>query len=239
MIAKISKSLRNWNALYGGSKHAVLTEKIWYYWGHLTETFKGRGSMRMAHCESTVVHNLAKKTILHTFFNWSNLRKPSGIIKILVRNQPGWPAGFRLRLTQPIGWFFPNLKKVNFLKQTLNLIIAGYVVGAWKKEAGSLKCEWFLQRGQNEVFVKRDMGQPMRSSATSTSSQSVSCLGRSRRFHPKQFKTTFYFPTIMECRLRLSGREVAEFINTDWGDKVNSGIGLSYRSARLYGLASR
>ncbi len=32
---------------------------------------------------------------------------------------------------------------------------------------------------------------------------------------------------------------VAEFINPDWGDKVNFGIGLSYRPARLHGLAGR
>jgi hypothetical protein len=29
---------------------------------------------------------------------------------------------------------------------------------------------------------------------------------------------------------------VAEFIGSDWGDKINSGIGLSYRPARLHGL---
>jgi hypothetical protein len=32
---------------------------------------------------------------------------------------------------------------------------------------------------------------------------------------------------------------VVEFIDPDWGDKVNSGIGLSYRPARLHGLAGR
>jgi hypothetical protein len=32
---------------------------------------------------------------------------------------------------------------------------------------------------------------------------------------------------------------VAEFINPDWRDKVNSGIGLSYRPARLHGLRGR
>ncbi len=32
---------------------------------------------------------------------------------------------------------------------------------------------------------------------------------------------------------------VVEFIDSDWGDKVNSGIGLSYRPARLHWLASR
>ncbi len=31
----------------------------------------------------------------------------------------------------------------------------------------------------------------------------------------------------------------AEFIVPDWGDKVNSGIGLSYRPARLHRLAGR
>ncbi len=30
-----------------------------------------------------------------------------------------------------------------------------------------------------------------------------------------------------------------EFIDPDWGDKVNSGIGLSYRPARLHWLADR
>jgi hypothetical protein len=32
---------------------------------------------------------------------------------------------------------------------------------------------------------------------------------------------------------------VAEFIDPDWGDKVNSGTGLSYRPARRHGLAGR
>jgi hypothetical protein len=32
---------------------------------------------------------------------------------------------------------------------------------------------------------------------------------------------------------------VAEFIDPDWGDNVNSGIGLSYRPARLHGLPAR
>ncbi len=32
---------------------------------------------------------------------------------------------------------------------------------------------------------------------------------------------------------------VAEFIDPDWGDKFNSGKGLSYRPARLHGLAGR
>jgi hypothetical protein len=31
-------------------------------------------------------------------------------------------------------------------------------------------------------------------------------------------------------------RSVAEFIDYDWEDKVNSGVGLSYRAARLHGL---
>jgi hypothetical protein len=32
---------------------------------------------------------------------------------------------------------------------------------------------------------------------------------------------------------------VAEFIDPDWGDKVNSDIWLSYQPARLHGLAGR
>jgi hypothetical protein len=42
--------------------------------------------MRMAHGESTVVHNLAKKTVLHTFFIDPILRNKN---KILIRYQPG------------------------------------------------------------------------------------------------------------------------------------------------------
>jgi hypothetical protein len=36
-------------------------------------------------------------------------------------------------------------------------------------------------------------------------------------------------------------KPVAEFLDPEWGitDKVNSGIGLSYRPARLHGLACR
>jgi hypothetical protein len=32
---------------------------------------------------------------------------------------------------------------------------------------------------------------------------------------------------------------VAEFIDPDWEDKVKSGLGLSYRPARLHGLSGR
>jgi hypothetical protein len=35
----------------------------------------------------------------------------------------------------------------------------------------------------------------------------------------------------------LELQKLAEFIDPDWGDKVNSGIGLSYRPAILHGLA--
>ncbi len=42
---------------------------------------------------------------------------------------------------------------------------------------------------------------------------------------------------------RLGGRcgqySIPEFIDPDWGDKVNSGIGLLYRPARLHGVAGR
>jgi hypothetical protein len=37
----------------------------------------------------------------------------------------------------------------------------------------------------------------------------------------------------------LCDSPVAELIDLDWGDKVNSGIGLFYRPARLHGLADR
>jgi hypothetical protein len=36
-----------------------------------------------------------------------------------------------------------------------------------------------------------------------------------------------------------SSSTLAEFIDPDWGVKVNSGIGLSYRHARLHGLTGR
>ncbi len=38
------------------------------------------------------------------------------------------------------------------------------------------------------------------------------------------------------ARIRAN-KAVAEFKDSDWGEKVNSGIGLSYRPARLHGLA--
>ncbi len=41
-----------------------------------------------------------------------------------------------------------------------------------------------------------------------------------------------YLPTI-------SRKLVAKFIVSDWGDKVGSGIGFSYRPARLHRLAGR
>jgi hypothetical protein len=37
----------------------------------------------------------------------------------------------------------------------------------------------------------------------------------------------------------LESLPVAEFIDPDWGDKVNSGTGLPYRPARLLGLAGQ
>jgi hypothetical protein len=37
----------------------------------------------------------------------------------------------------------------------------------------------------------------------------------------------------------LGGETVAKFKVPDWGDKVNSGMGLSYRPARLHRLAGR
>ena len=42
---------------------------------------------------------------------------------------------------------------------------------------------------------------------------------------------TGYYPLNSEV---LPAGPVAEFIVPDWGDKVNSGIGLSYRPARLH-----
>ncbi len=41
----------------------------------------------------------------------------------------------------------------------------------------------------------------------------------------------------VQNRLLQRERPVAKFIVVDWGDKVNSGIELSYRSARLHWLA--
>jgi hypothetical protein len=38
-------------------------------------------------------------------------------------------------------------------------------------------------------------------------------------------------------KVEMHRKPVAEFIDPDWEDKVNSSIGLSYRSARLHGLA--
>jgi hypothetical protein len=41
-------------------------------------------------------------------------------------------------------------------------------------------------------------------------------------------------------RLMMLGLiQVAEFIDSDWGDKVNSGIGLSHQPARLHELVGR
>jgi hypothetical protein len=43
-----------------------------------------------------------------------------------------------------------------------------------------------------------------------------------------------------DCQCQSRNSPVAEFVDTDWGDKVKSGIGLSYRpAARLHGLAGR
>jgi hypothetical protein len=43
----------------------------------------------------------------------------------------------------------------------------------------------------------------------------------------------------LSCVLQLEEYAVAKFIVPDWGDKVDSGIGLSYRPARLHRLAAR
>ncbi len=52
------------------------------------------------------------------------------------------------------------------------------------------------------VFVKENLIRPISSSATSNSSQSVSCIGTQISFKP--VKTTFCPPGIMEFRLCLS-----------------------------------
>ncbi len=39
--------------------------------------------------------------------------------------------------------------------------------------------------------------------------------------------------------LQLEEYAVAKFIVPDWGDKVDSGMGLTYRAARLHRLAGR
>jgi hypothetical protein len=41
----------------------------------------------------------------------------------------------------------------------------------------------------------------------------------------------------MLTRLWFGTHTVAEFIDPDWGHKVNSGVGLANRPARLHGLA--
>jgi hypothetical protein len=46
-------------------------------------------------------------------------------------------------------------------------------------------------------------------------------MGRFRRFHTNQFKTTFYFP--MECRLCLSGREKLRI--RVWIEEMRNGRG--------------
>jgi hypothetical protein len=43
----------------------------------------------------------------------------------------------------------------------------------------------------------------------------------------------------MLTRLWFGTHTVAEFIDPDWGHKVNSGVGLANRPARLHGLAGR
>jgi hypothetical protein len=47
------------------------------------------------------------------------------------------------------------------------------------------------------------------------------------------------FHLLMHFPAHPASCPVAEFIDPDWGDKVNSGTGLPYRSARLHGLAGR
>jgi hypothetical protein len=43
----------------------------------------------------------------------------------------------------------------------------------------------------------------------------------------------------MTCTISLLNFPVAEFIVPEWGDKVNSALGWSYRLARLHGLADQ
>ncbi len=59
--------------------------------------------------------------------------------------------------------------------------------------------ELFIE-GQNRFFTKEMWVRPMSSSATSTSGQSVSCMGR---YEVDSIHTSFYPPAIMECRLCL------------------------------------
>jgi hypothetical protein len=51
----------------------------------------------------------------------------------------------------------------------------------------------------------------------------------------------FFFVSVLETH-PVGGYwlgPVAKFLVPDWGDKVDSGIGLSFRSARLHRLAGR
>jgi hypothetical protein len=42
-----------------------------------------------------------------------------------------------------------------------------------------------------------------------------------------------------KCKILTEKKPVAKFIVPDWGDKVDSGIGLSYRPARIHRLTGR
>ncbi len=86
--------------------------------------------------------------------------------------------------------------------------------------------------GRSKPDFALDMVWPMSSSATSTRSQSGSCMGRWIPFKPVW--TTFYPPTIMECRLclwpQVREKSFSSFLMQRWQDGRGGGDSFTFPS---------
>jgi hypothetical protein len=87
-----------------------------------------------------------------------------------------------------IWWCFPN-----------QMSSCGLLVLSWQTKRRLI---YSLRVKTQNWFFKREMGQTNEQPHKFNECQSVSCMGS--RFRSNQFKTSFYPPAIMECRLYFS-----------------------------------
>ena len=84
----------------------------------------------------------------------------------------------------------------------LSVCLFSWLISCSPCRAGSLKDDWSLPRGSKERRYGSDQW-----AAAPLQRVANHWVARWGRFHPNQFKTTFYqIPAIMECRLYLSAQ---------------------------------
>jgi hypothetical protein len=110
------------------------------------------------------------------------------------------------------------------------------VMNSWSQT--ELKIDLFLD-GHNHFFTKDILVRPMSNSATSTSSQSVSCLHVEVDFIQTSSKLLFYPPAITECCLCLWAQCVLfkpAFAIRDQKETMIDFWGISTNWARIFKL---